>query len=104
MKQIDIDRLIELRKSRGTALKAKHQTKRGREAISKKETKMKREGFIAPTHANNDMNKGPLFKTKEVDYDTKILLRIDKRTTIYIKAGEDPVQARENYLKKYSKP
>lgn len=90
------------------AITAKHQTWRGSAAISKKITEEsrerpgKKEKFYKPP-GNNDMKKGPLFKTREVDLNTKIRVVIDKRTTIYINAGQDPEEARENYLAKYSK-
>lgn len=45
----------------------------------------------------------PAFKNKEVDYNELRTLRIDKRTVIYIKYGEDPKKAKENFLKVYAK-
>lgn len=45
----------------------------------------------------------PAFKTIHVDYTQLQTLRIDRKTTIYIKPGQDPEAAKKKFLKNYSK-
>jgi hypothetical protein len=42
----------------------------------------------------------PSFATKKVDYSMLRAVRIDQRTIIYAKPGEDVTQVRENYLQR----
>lgn len=42
----------------------------------------------------------PQFETKQVDLAKLVSVRIDKKTCIYIKPGEDPVKAKEKYLER----
>ena len=44
-----------------------------------------------------------MFKTKVVDYSKMKEVRIDHKTCIYIKPGEDPKKARDDYLTKLRK-
>lgn len=43
------------------------------------------------------------FKTQQVDYTKMISVRIDHRTTIYIKPGQDPEEARKRYINSRAK-
>lgn len=45
----------------------------------------------------------PLFQTKTVDYSNLRTVRIDDRTVVYAKPGEDPDDVRERYLKQRAK-
>lgn len=45
----------------------------------------------------------PVIQSRQVDYSQKILIRIDAKTSIYINAGDDPVAAREAFLKRMKK-
>jgi hypothetical protein len=44
-------------------------------------------------------NSRPAYKMKVVDYSKLIPVRIDKKTVTYIQPGEDPVKAKELFLK-----
>jgi len=99
MNIITKQRRLDLKADQESALKRKHQRKRGMIAMEKRS----KTPANKPPVTRNDMKRGPLHKTKQVDYSTHYSLKIDKRTTIMVPPGVDPQKARENYLNKYSK-
>ena len=102
------------------ALKAKHQTKRGRAAITRmvkkivdpvmegkrlqrdKDKKI-RSNQDEAARVKRERSRGQKFVTPVIDYTKKISVRIDNKTQIYINPGEDPVAAKENFLSIYKK-
>jgi hypothetical protein len=51
----------------------------------------------------NALRNQPLFKTRQVDFSQLQTVRIDRKTVIFIKPGQDPELAKSNYLKKLNK-
>jgi hypothetical protein len=49
-------------------------------------------------NARRKLREQPQYKTKEVILSNLIAVRIDQRTTIFIKPGEDPMQAKLKYF------
>jgi len=50
-----------------------------------------------------ELRRGQVLKTREVDYTQLRTVRIDRRTSIYIKPGENPEIAKDRFLKTYHK-
>lgn len=96
--------------------------KQQEKASRPKPEKIKKEIVIEPPKANREAEKyhaqrkkeydRKKFTTKDVDYTQMISVRVDDKTTIFIKPGESAVEARMNYLdrekikkkKLYAKP
>lgn len=54
-------------------------------------------------YATRKASREPKYKTKVVDYSTMKTIRIDSKTLIYIKAGEDETAARKLYYEQHIK-
>lgn len=52
-------------------------------------------------HEERKRSRQPAFKTKQVDYSKLITVRIDRKTTIYAKPGEDIAELKAKYLENY---
>jgi len=119
---IPLQSKIDAKIAQKKAIRAKHQTKRGNEAINRKarqETEIQKADRIRKeqrqqeklTRLNADEKsrvfrekaRGPKFQTKQVDYTQLHAVRIDKKTIIYIKPGQDEDKAREHFLKTHTK-
>lgn len=106
------------------ALHGKHQNRRGSAAMNKLNNKapeteiqkelrhkqeqrqiekIKRLNEDEKRRSNKEKNNRPKFKMKNIDYSQLHSLRIDSKTIIYIKPGEDPAIARANFLNIYKK-
>jgi hypothetical protein len=78
----------------------KKQEKKSKEQVENKRSKSSR--IIASQNAEMErkrkLREQPQYKTKEVILSNLIAVRIDQRTTIFIKPGEDPMQAKLKYF------
>jgi hypothetical protein len=50
-----------------------------------------------------NLNREANFKNKAVDYSDMVLVKIDRKTSFYVKKGENIAAAKERFLKMYSK-
>lgn len=84
----------------GTIQKSKTQ-----KLLQKQKVKSKQETKKIITHQRVQMSErrkqmeAPKFKTPQIDYSKMISVRIDHKTTIYIKPGQNPEEEKIKYLK-----
>jgi membrane protein involved in colicin uptake len=52
-------------------------------------------------HEQRSRARQPAFKTKQVDYSQLISVKIDRKTTIYAKPGEDVSELKAKFIEKY---
>lgn len=84
--------------------KAKKETKlRIRQQENARENERKQQRLAIATQKNEarrkkELEKKPKFNTRSIDYSQMTSIRIDAKTTIYAKPGEDPEEVRKRYL------
>lgn len=69
----------------------------------KRKLQMQRATIEAERSHQRRAAREPMFKTKQVNWAAKVSVRIDAKTTILIDPGQNPEEARQNYLFKHSK-
>jgi hypothetical protein len=52
---------------------------------------------------NSNLTRQPRFKNIAMDYSAMVLVKIDKKTSFYVKKGEDIAAAKEKFLQVYAK-
>jgi hypothetical protein len=55
------------------------------------------------TAVRRKANEEPKFQTKKVDYSQLTAIRIDAKTIVYAKPGEDPEEVRKKYFRNHKK-
>ncbi len=80
------------------------QIKQHQQKLAVKEQKQKNltEKYLAERRSKNETHENRRrYKTREVDYSKLILVKIDSKTSIYIKPGQDAEIEKERFLKNF---
>lgn len=98
--QQQLDENRPAKKVREKAEKAPREKKHAGRPAKKPEPKIISRQIIQEQKVKRDRQGKPIFKTKTVDLSRLHQVRIDHKTCIYIKPGQDPEKVKKTYLKR----